>query len=163
MAIVGNENSQLSSVSMPPINKAGNGAADGPERIHSSKVTGFPDRDNPLAWKRATEAGTRGAKELLRSLTDEEVVRYMSVARDQIAIEDRRKGLKVASAIGGLAVMTWFGLQGIWVGYRGWVLAGMALGFAMVYWPWRVLKCKQLWQKHFDAAREEQVRRNVSV
>lgn len=147
---------QPSSVSMPPINNAG-------KADHGAKVTGFPDRDNPLAWKRATQIGTRGAKELLRSLTDEEVVRYMAVAKDQIAIEDRRKALKVASAIGGVAVVAYACWRGISNGFAGPLIWTIALGLAMIYWPWRVLKCKQLWQKHFDAAREEQVRRNVAV
>jgi len=148
---------------MPPINNTDNGAADGPGRIHSSKVTGFPDRDNPLAWKRATQVGTQGAKDLLLSLTDDEVARYMSVARDQIAIEDRHKGLKIASAVGGIAAIAWFAMQGFSGALRGSTIAGIALGLAMVYWPWRVLQCKQLWQKHFDAAREELTRRNVAL
>lgn len=141
---------------MPPTNKhEGSGG--------ENKVTGLPDRDNPLAWKRATLAGAEGARKLLVLLTDEEVRRYMAVARDQIRSEERLAGLKVASAICGALVVVWFLWQGIATGFGKWVVAGLGVGVAMGYWPWRALQCKQLWQKHFDAARDELTNRNVSV
>ena len=141
---------------MPPINKRDEGAAD-------KKAAEFPDFDNPLAWRRATREGALGALGLLESLTDEQVARYMAVARDQIQIEERLAGLKIASAIAGILLTGWFVWQGITTGFGNWVIAGLAAGFAMGYWPWRVLRCRQMWQKHLDAARGELTRRDVSV
>ncbi|MEQ1697739.1 MAG: hypothetical protein ABL901_18050 [Hyphomicrobiaceae bacterium] len=142
---------------MPPINNSGEAASG------KKKAAEFPDFDNPLAWRRATLEGAQGALKLLGSLTDEEVRRYMAVARDQIAIEQRLAGLKIAIAIAGVGIVAWFLWQGMATGFSKWVVAGLGLGVGMGYWPWRVLKCKQLWQKHFDAARAELIRRNVSV
>ena len=143
---------------MPPINEGDETGGGG-----DKKAAEFPDFDNPLAWRRATREGAQGALALLGLLTDEEVRRYMAVARDQIRSEERLAGLKVASAIVGLVVVSWFAGAGVRIGFTGWMIAGLGLGSAMVYWPWRELKCKQLWQKHFDAARDELTKRNVSV
>ena len=142
---------------MPPINEGGQ--AGGGDK----KAAEFPDFDNPLAWRRATREGAQGALALLGSLTDEEVRRYMAVARDQIRNEERLAGLKIASAIGGVLIAGWFIWQGMATGFGKSVIAGVGLGMVMGYWPWRVLKCKVLWQKHFDAARAELTKRDVSV
>jgi hypothetical protein len=120
---------------------------------------GLPDRDNPLAWKRKTEAGRQGARLLLAELTDEEVARYMSVASDQMRIEERHRAVKIFSALMGGALVVgclWYGLA---KRFEPWDIAGLGLGVAMGYWPWRVVRCRQLWQQHFDAAQAEQVRR----
>jgi hypothetical protein len=142
---------------MPLINNSGNAST------RNGKAAALPDLDNPLAWRRATLKGAHGALKLLEQLTDDEVRRYMAVARDQIAIEDRLAGLKIASAIAGVLVAVCFVWQGMTTGFGTWVIAGLGLALALGYWPWRVLRCKQLWQKHFDAARSELLRRNVSV
>ena len=81
------------------------------------KVAGFPDLDNPLAWRRATQKGAKGALKLLGTLTDDEVRRYMAIARDQIVIEQRLAGLKIASAIAGALIVAWFGWQGVATGF----------------------------------------------
>jgi hypothetical protein len=137
---------------MPPISDQ--------KRINQPmKTAGLPDRDNPLAWKRATREGKLGARDLLTTLTDDEVARYLSVVEDQIKLEERGAWLKIASAIAGAALLgflTWYGLD---AGFGGWVIAGLGLGLVMEYWPWRVMKCRQLWQTHFKAARDEQARR----
>ena len=140
---------------MPPIsdNKHGGGAAE---------PASLPDRDNPLAWKRATKVGKLGALDLLKSLTDEEVSRYADVACDQIRLEERWATLKFACAICGaglVAVLLWRGFD---AGFGRWAVAGLGLGLAMGYWPWRVWKCRQLWQIHFNAALAEQARRSRS-
>jgi hypothetical protein len=120
---------------------------------------GLPDRDNPFAWKRASQVGKQGAHALLAELTDEEVARYMSIAEDQVRLEARHVWPKVGSAVLGAVVV---GLA-LWTGFA-WgfsliTISGLGLGMAMGYWPWRVLKCRQLWQKHVAAAHAEQVRR----
>ncbi len=163
MATVGSGSWLPSSGSMPLINK-GDGASKGDHGAGlDKKAAEFPDFDNPLAWRRATREGAQGALKLLSSLSDEEVARYMDVARDQIRNEEQLSGLKIASAIGGAVVVAWFVWQGLTTGFGKWVIAGLGLGLAMGYWPWRVSKCKALWQNHFDAARAELAKRNVSV
>ena len=122
-------------------------------------VAGLPDRDNPLAWKRKVAEGRLGAKELLTTLTDEEVGRYMAVAQDQVKIEERYTPVKIASALAGVAVLCMVFLTGFRSGFHGPVLAGLGLGLAMVYWPWRAMKCRELWLKHFAAAKAEIERR----
>jgi hypothetical protein len=123
-------------------------------------LAGLPDRDNPFAWKQKTREGTRGARDLLADLTDEEVARYMSVALDQVRLENAQPVLKIGVAIAGCAAVA----AALWIGFSqrfsGWDIAGLGLGLAMVYWPWRVLLCRRLWQKHYDAAKAEQVRRS---
>ena len=120
---------------------------------------GLPDRDNPFAWKRAVEQGRQGARELLCELTDEEVGRYMALATDQIGIEERHGGVKIASAIAGAALLALAVVTGVRAGFGGAPTVGLGIGLAMVYWPWRVMKCRQLWRTHFEAAKAEQVRR----
>lgn len=120
---------------------------------------GLPDRDNPLAWKRATKEGTLGAHALLRVLSDEEVQRYIGIVQDQINLEERWARLRVGSAVIGAGLIAFLIWRGLETGFGGWVIAGLGLGLAMEYWPWRVFKCRQLWQKHFLAARDEQARR----
>ena len=120
---------------------------------------GLPDRDNPLAWKRKVAEGRLGARELLTTLTDEEVGRYMAVAEDQVRLEERHTAVKIASAIAGLVLLSLVILTGLRSGFHGQVLAGLGIGLAMVYWPWRVMKCRELWLKHFAAAKAEQERR----
>jgi hypothetical protein len=137
---------------MPPINEKKSEA-------RGLKLASLPDRDNPLAWKAKTREGKRGARELLLSLTDEEITRYMGVALDQMRLEERLAAVKMLCAAGGVAViglLLWHGMQ---TRFDGWAFAGLGLGIGMVYWPWRVLKCRQLWQMHFEAARAEQLRR----
>lgn len=124
---------------------------------------GLPDRDNPLAWRRLQRDGAAGARALLATLTDEEVRRYMAVAQDQVAIEERFSGLKIASAATSGALTGWCLLEGLIGGFRGWVVAGLGLGLVMGYWPWRVYQCRRMWLKHREAARSELVRRNVPV
>ena len=124
---------------------------------------GLPDRDNPLAWKRKTREGKRGARELLSALTDEEVARYMTVALDQVHLEERLWALKVMCAVAGAAIVGVLAMLGFATQFTGWAIAGLLLGLTMVYWPWRVLRCRQLWQKHFEAAQAEQFRRNGLV
>ena len=123
----------------------------------------LPDQDNPLAWKRKAREGKLGARDLLASLTDEEIARYMSVAQDQVRIEERFAPLKIMSAIGGAALVIAALVYAIRTSFSGWDIAGLGLGFALVYWPWRVLKCRTLWLKHFEAARAEQARRQTPV
>ena len=125
------------------------------------KLAGLPDRDNPLAWKRATKQGVLGARDLLTSLTDDEVSRYMLVAQDQIKLEERWAALKVACACAGAALVAILIWRGLGNGFGTWAIAGLGLGLLMGYWPWRVMKCRQLWQKHFEAAKAEQARRQA--
>ena len=112
-----------------------------------------------MAWKKKVAEGRLGARELLTTLTDEEVGRYMAVAQDQVRIEERYTAVKVASGFGGAGMV---GAALVW-GMRssfGWpVLAGLGLGLGMVYWPWRAMKCRELWLKHFAAAKAEIERR----
>jgi hypothetical protein len=126
-------------------------------------VTGFPDRDNPLAWKRKTREGKLGARELLTSLTDEEVERYAGVANDQVRIEERLWGVKIGSAVIGLAVALFALWHAVGSGVGRMDIAGLGLGALMVYWPWRVYKCRALWMTHLHAAKVEQARRSVSA
>ena len=122
-------------------------------------LAGLPDRDNPFAWKRAVAEGRLGARELLVTLTDEEIGRYMGVAQDQVRIEGRHRVLKIASAIGGAVLLIFVCVNGFSTGFSGRIAAGLGLGVGMVYWPWRAMKCRELWLKHFDAARAELDRR----
>jgi len=142
---------------MPPISEP---SARGQKGASEVNLSSFPDRDNPLAWKRKVAEGKRGARELLTTLTDDEVGRYMSVAMDQVHIEERHKGLKVASAVLGLLVVIAAVAIGWHAHFGGRVLSGLGLGIAMVYWPWRALTFRKLWLKHFEAARTEQERRS---
>ena len=139
---------------MPPISEPG-------ASLRPLKFAGLPDRDNPLAWKRKTAEGKAGARDLLTSLTDEEVARYMGVAKDQVQIEERRVVLKVLSAVFGLALAGFAVWHGAQAPIGKWDIAGLGLGLAMVYWPWRVFKCRQLWLKHYDSARAELARRGT--
>jgi hypothetical protein len=124
-------------------------------------LTGLPDRDNPLAWKRKTREGRRGAHDLLTALTDEEVARYITLAHDQMRLEERLMALKALSAVCGAGLIGAIAWHGSRVGLGSWHIAGLGLGVAMGYWPWRVLKCRQMWKKHFEAARAEQLKRQV--
>ena len=121
------------------------------------------DRDNPLAWKRATKIGKLRAHELLASLTEDEVARYMQVATDQIRREERWWALKIASALTALVLWALLVRQGFAAGFGKWVIAGLGLALAMGYWPWRVMKCRQLWQRHYDAAHAELSSRRTPV
>lgn len=139
---------------MPPINE---------RPIGPLKLASLPDRDNPLAWKRASKHGKRGAFALLSELSDDEVARYIAVASDQIKLEERWALLKIACALAGVLlfiVNVWFGIA---TGFSAWLITGLGLALLMGYWPWRVLRCRQLWQQHFEAARNEQMRRISSV
>ena len=124
------------------------------------KWSAVPDHDNPMVWKRATKLGRRRAHELLADLTDDEVVRYAAVARDQMKIEESQAWLKIVSAIGGTGLASYLTWRGVATGFGGWLIVELGLALTMVYWPWRVLKCRQLWHTHFVAARAEQARRN---
>jgi hypothetical protein len=142
---------------MPPISE--------PARARSSHLglTGLPDRDNPLAWKRKTLEGKRGARDLLTTLTDEEVTRYMSVAQDQVRLEERLALVKVLSAIGAIVLGVLVAWHVVTSGLARLDVAGLGLAAVMGYWPWRVFKCRQLWLKHLEAARAELARRQVAV
>ena len=140
---------------MPPISEQKRGGG-------TAKPASLPDRDNPLAWKRATKVGKLGALDLLKSLTDEEVSRYVDVARDQIRLEERWLSMKIACAICGAGLVAFFLWRGFDTGFGQWTVAGLGLGLVMGYWPWRVWKCRQLWQIHFNAALAEQARRSDS-
>ena len=122
-------------------------------------LAGLPDKDNPFAWKQKTREGTLGAKLLLTDLTDDEIARYMSVALDQVRLENKHAVLKALLALAGLALVAAALRDGFAVRFSGWHIGGLGLGMAMVYRPWRVLQCRRLWQRHHDAAQTEQLRR----
>lgn len=122
----------------------------------------IPERDNPFAWRARTKEGRAGAIHLLDSLTDEEVARYIDVARDQMQIEERLAALKVASAIFGVALAGYVVWRGLHQGLSGWDFAGLGLACAMGYWPWRVYTCRRLWWKHMKAATAELARRQAA-
>ena len=126
-------------------------------------LAGLPDRDNPFAWKQKTREGKRGARELLVDLSDDEVARYMAIASDQVQLEERLAAVKVLCAVCGIAVCAAVLFMGLTTRFSGLVFTGLGLGLAMVYWPWRVFRCRQLWQMHYDAARAEQVRRQSAL
>lgn len=119
----------------------------------------LPDRDNPFAWKHLVAQGKRGALELLATLTDDEVKTYMAVAKDQAGLEERNWGLKVASGVVGVCLTGAALLSGIRHGFSATALAGLGLGLGFCYWPWRVVKCRDLWMRHYEAARAEDERR----
>jgi len=140
---------------MPPINN---------DRAETGRLPGgtwLPARDNPFAWKHLVAQGKLGARELLTTLSDDELHRYMAVARDQIGIEERRRGLKIASAISGVAIVAAAIGWGASQGFTKATFAGLGLGLVFCYWPWRVLKCRALWLKHFEAAKAEDERRRA--
>ena len=140
---------------MPPISDENQ-----PERgAGRTGPAGFPERDNPFAWKRKVAEGRLGARDLLVTLTDEEIGRYMGVAQDQVRIEGRHRAVKIASAVAGCVLLVMVAASGFTTGFDGRVLAGLGLGAGMVYWPWRAMKCRELWLKHFNAAKAEQERR----
>ena len=128
-------------------------------RLATRGWRGLPDRDNPLAWKRATKQGTRGAIALLAELSDDEVARYMAVASDQMKLEERWAAAKLVLGFSGVLLCGFALWQGFATGFGNWTIAGLGLGLLMGYWPWRVLRCRQLWRLHFEAARAEQARR----
>jgi hypothetical protein len=146
---------------MPPTSEP----ASGQPLLHGSLSLSavMPDRDNPLAWKRATQAGAAGARDLLKILTDEEVARYMGVARDQVALEEQGAAIKIGSALLGIGLLVFVGWHITQVGFGRWDIAGLGLAVAMGYWPWRVFKCRRLWLTHFDAARDELALRQVGA
>jgi hypothetical protein len=146
---------------MPPTSERAKPAL-GLTGSYTGALAGLPDRDNPLAWKRATREGSRGARELLKVLTDDELARYQSIASDQVHLEERLAALKVASAIVGAGVLILVGWHASAAGFGRWDIVGLCAGLAMGYWPWRVLKCRRMWQTHLDAARDEQTRRQTN-
>jgi hypothetical protein len=146
---------------MPPISEP----ASQQPRLHGSLslTAAMPDRDNPLAWKRATQAGAAGARDLLKVLTDDEVARYMGVARDQVALEEQGAAIKIGSAMLGVGLLVFVGWHIVQAGFGRWDIAGLGLAVAMGYWPWRVFKCRRLWLTHFEAARDELALRQVGA
>ena len=126
-------------------------------------LAALPDRDNPLAWKRKTAEGKAGARQLLVDLTDEEVARYMGVAQDQVRLEERLAAIKMVCAASGAALLSVCLWHGLWDGFHRPEIAGLLLGLMMVYWPWRVFKCRQLWQSHLHATRVELARRQIEA
>ncbi len=138
---------------MPPIDN---------ERQRTGRLPGaslLPDRDNPFAWKQMVAQGKRGALELLGTLSDDEVRTYMAVAKDQIGLEERYWALKMASGVLGLGVIGAGVLKVARHGFSATALAGLGLGLVFCYWPWRVVKSRELWKRHYDAARAEDERR----
>jgi hypothetical protein len=151
---------QQSFGSMHPINKP----SSEPDRVATDEpLDRLPDRDNPLAWKRATRHGKLGALALLHELADDEVSRYMAVARDQVKQEEQWAAMKIACGLCGVLLVGFELWQGMSGGFKNWIIAGLGLGLLMGYWPWRVLRCRQLWQTHLNAARAEQVRRQLAA
>jgi len=142
---------------MPPINN---------ERAETGRLPGaslLPDRDNPFAWKQMVAQGKQGALELLANLTDDEVRRYMAVARDQIALEERHWWLKLAAGAVGAALVVFAVSLMLQAGMTKGLFAGLGLGLAFCYWPWRAHKSRELWLKHYDAAKAEDERRRVQA
>ena len=124
---------------------------------------GLPDRDNPLAWKQKTREGKLGARELLNDLSDDEIARYMAISTDQVVLEEKHTALKIMCAVSGVGLLGVFLRHAVQTRFSGLDIAGLGLGLVMVYWPWRVFKCRQLWLKHFEAAHAEQARRHALV
>jgi hypothetical protein len=119
----------------------------------------MPERDNPFAWRAKSKEGRAGAVLLLESLTDDEVARYMGVARDQVKLEERHWVVKAGSAVIAVLLAVVLAWQALRLGFTRWHFGGLGLAFAMGYWPWRVFACRRLWLKHFDAAKAELARR----
>jgi hypothetical protein len=143
---------------MPLINKSHRGT---PKEQANLSFVGLPDRDNPLAWKRATRAGRLGAVELLGELSDEDLARYQTVACEQAAIEQKHWGLKAASAIGAVVLAASVVWHAATSGLSRWDIAGLGLSGLMGYWPWRAWVCRAMWLLHATRARSEHERRGL--
>ncbi|MBX9926770.1 MAG: hypothetical protein K2Y05_10465 [Hyphomicrobiaceae bacterium] len=121
----------------------------------------MPDRDNPFAWRAKTKEGRRGAARLLEELTDEEVARYMDVARDQLNHEERLAWLKVALAATAAALVAYDLAHGYRNGITSWHVGVLGLAAVLGYWPWKVRAYRRLWMKHVAAAKAELARRRA--
>ncbi len=121
----------------------------------------MPDRDNPFAWRAKSKAGRRGAARLLEELTDEEVTRYMDIARDQLNHEERLAWLKVSLATIAAALVAYDLAHGYRNGITTWHVVGLALAALLGYWPWKVRAYRRLWMKHVAATKAELARRRA--
>jgi hypothetical protein len=119
----------------------------------------MPDRDNPFAWRAKAKEGRKGAARLLEELTEEEVSRYMDMARDQVRHEERLVGLKLTLAAVAVVIVVYDMAHGLANGITSWHIGGLALAAALGYWPWKVRSYRLLWMKHLAAAKAELARR----
>ena len=103
------------------------------------------------------------AETLLGVLTDDELVRYGEIARDQATHELRNWGLQALLGLSAVGAAVW-GAASLEIAGIG-RSAGWALGVAAAlgYWPYRRVKNWSLWQRHVKAVAAERARRQLNA
>ena len=100
---------------------------------------------------------------LLTSLTDEELARYGEIAADQRRQEWRHAWAQVLLGIAAVAGVVW-ALRTMALNGLSWgPAAGLALGFACAYWPYRQWVVRKLWRRHLVAVEREKARRRAAA
>ena len=97
---------------------------------------------------------------LLGVLTEEELDQYAQMAMDQVRHETSRAVLHVAMLIAGLGLVGWAGWTIYRLGEAGWsVYLALATAGVCIYIPWRSVKTRKLWLRHYARVKQELERR----
>jgi hypothetical protein len=101
--------------------------------------------------------------DLLAALSDDELVRYGEIARDQMRRELGDWWLQLLLTAGAVGSLVWMGWGVVTTGVGRSTLLQLGLAVALGYWPYRKAKVRALWLSHCAAVDKEQDRRRAAA
>ena len=101
--------------------------------------------------------------ELLSELTDDELVKYGEIAKDQRNLEFERSTMQLISGIVALVALIIGVREGIQNGMTGFAVICLVLAGIPGFWIFQKSRTRRFWSKHCDAVTREQTRRSAAA
>jgi len=100
---------------------------------------------------------------LLSELTDDELVKYGEIAKDQRNLEFERSRMQVIGGIVALVALVLGVREGIQNGMTGLTVICLVLAGIPGFWIFQKSRTRRFWSKHCDAVTQEQTRRSAAA